>query len=101
MDIEESLESVECKAPYIAAFGPSLDELSEFKVVIEKDNVISMPSVDTALHCCFAAYYIYNITYPPELRPYLLFLEQYVYCLKPSLKLPLTVSIIVDSLEKA
>lgn len=95
------MESVECKAPYIAAFGPSLDELCEFKVVVEKDNVVAMPSMDFALHCCFAAYYIYNISYPPDLRPYLLFLEQYVYRLRPSQKLPLTISIVVDGLEKA
>ncbi len=82
------------------AFGTSFDELSDFKIVIEKENVITMPCLDTAIHCCFAAYYIYNISYPPDLGPLMLFLEQYVYHLKPSHKLPLTVSIIIDCLEK-
>ena len=54
-----------------------------------------------AVHCCFAAYYIYNISYPPDLNPYLLFLEQHVYRLKLSQKLPLTVSIVMDCLEKS
>ena len=59
-----------------------------------------MPSMAIALHCCFAAYYLYNISYPLEFSPVLMFLETYVYGLKASKKLPLSVSLIVDSLER-
>ena len=44
--------------PYIAAFGVTIDALTDVKLVIEKENVLSMPSVVVALHCCFACYYI-------------------------------------------
>lgn len=94
------MDSIECRAPFIAAFGVNKDELVEFKLVIERENIIAMPSLDVAVHCCFASYYIYNVSYPHHFLPILLFFEQYIYMLKPSQKLPLSVSIIVDSLKK-
>ena len=100
VDVEKSISTMDTIAPFIVAFGPSLSNLTEFKVVIEKNNVLTMPDIDTALHCCFAAYYIFNISYTPDFKPFLLFLEKYVYRLTPSCKLPLTVSIVIDSLKK-
>lgn len=98
--IEDVLEKDERRAPYIAAFGPSDDMLSDFKVVVEKDSIFSMPSIATAVHCAFACYYIYNISFTSDTSPLMLFLEQYVYKLKPSQKMPVSVSIIVDNLER-
>lgn len=100
VSIEESIEGVQRHTPFIVAFGSSDDDLSDTKIVIEKENILSMPTLDMAVHCCFAAYYIFNISYPPDLSPFLLFLEQYIYRLKASQKLPLTVSIVMDCLEK-
>ena len=42
-------------------FGSTFDDLTDFKVVIEKENILTMPSIDMALKCCFAAYFVYNI----------------------------------------
>ena len=84
ISIDEALSGVELKAPFIAAFGLTKDELTDVKLVIESDNVISMPYMAIALHCCFASYYIYNISYPSDFSAVMLFLEQYVYRLKPS-----------------
>ena len=53
-------------------------------MVIENDNIISLSSIKTAVHFCFAAYYILNISFPNVYRPILLFLEKYVYGIKPS-----------------
>jgi len=100
IDIEESLASMENQAPLIATFGINMDSLTDFKVVIEGENILPMPSLSCALHCCFAAYYIYNITFPSDLKPLMLFLEKYVYNLEPSQKLPLSASIVIDSLER-
>ena len=72
----------------------------DFKVVIETENVITMPSVATALHYCFASYYVFNISFPLDFRFVLLFLEKYVYQLKSSQKLPMCVNALIDSLEK-
>ena len=69
------------------------------RVVMERDNIISMPSIITALHYYFASYYIFNISFPPQFRPVLLFLEMFVYGLKPSQKTPLSVTTLIHSLE--
>lgn len=76
--------------------------LSDFKLIVEKENILSMPSIATAVHCAFASYYniIYNISFPSDISPLLLFLEQYVYKLKPSQKMPVSVSVIIDNLER-
>ena len=77
----------------------NVDALSDFKLVIEKENVISVPSLSYALHCCFSCYYIYNISFPADSSPIMVFFEKYVYGLNPSKKLSLTASILIDSLE--
>ena len=81
-------------------FGLTRTEVKDFKVVIENDNIISLSSIKTALHYCFAAYYVFNISFPNSYRLILLFLEKYVYGMKPSQKTPLSVQTIIDSLEK-
>ena len=72
----------------------------DFKVLIESDNVIPMPSVLTALHYCFVAYYVFNIAFPLQYRLILLFLEKCVYSIKPSQKTPIIVSTLIHSLDK-
>ena len=69
-------------------------------VVIEKTNALPMPSVSAALHFCFASYYVFNISFPPEFKLILLFLEAYVYGLKPSQKIPISVKLLRDSMER-
>ena len=64
LNIEECLEKVEVQVPVVCSFGVDFSELYEFKLAIERDNVFEMPSLSVALHCCFSAYYIYNISYP-------------------------------------
>ena len=97
--IEDCLEGKDRRAPYIAGFGVTFDELTDFKVVIENDNILTMPSLEMALKCCFAAYFVYNISYPPDLTPFLLFME-HVFNLKPTKKLPLSVTIMIETLGK-
>ena len=100
MNIDDALASVDQEAPFIVAFGISSPKLMDFKVIVEKLNILPMPSLATALHCCFAAYYIYNIQFPLEFSSILLFLEKYVYKLRSSKKLPLSVTVLIDNLEK-
>ena len=75
-------------------------EAKDLKVVIENDNIISLSSITTAVHFCLAAYYIFNISFPNSHRLVLLFLEKYVYGIKPSQKTPMSVQTLIDSLEK-
>ena len=102
IDIDKSLQEVDLAEPYIAAFGVTLDSITDTKLVIEKDNILNMPSLSIALHCCFASYFLFNISYPPHFVPVMLFLEKYVYGMTPSQKkLPISVCTLIDSLDKA
>ena len=96
INVVECLETIACKAPFIAAFGISLDELLDIKLVVEGENRLEMPSLAIALHCCFALYYLFHISFTPELSPILLFLEQYVHHLKPTKKPPVSVCVVAD-----
>ena len=87
--MEESLGTLQTTAPCTVAFGPTRYSLSDINVVLEKVNIIPMPSVLTAVHFCFALFYIFNISFPPEFKFILLFLEKYVHGLKSSQKLPI------------
>ena len=59
-----------------------------------------MPSLSTAIHFCFASYYIFNISFPTAFKSILLFLEKYVYGLKSSQKLPMSVVLVHDGMER-
>ena len=95
IDINEIIEKDSSAAPYIIAIGETQDALTDIKVIIEKETIVSFSSISEALHYCFAAYYIFNIAYPPAFKPLMLMLETFVYGLKASSKVPLTVTIAI------
>ena len=76
VDIDEALCSLPTTAPCVIAFGATRDTLSDVKVVVEKDNVLSMPSLSKATHFCFASYYVFNISFPQSFKPILLFMAK-------------------------
>lgn len=98
--MEEALKTLELHSPRIVVFGVTKDLPSDVKVVMESENILPMSSVTDALHYCFASYYIFDAAFPPDFHLLLLFLEKYVYGLKPSQKLPLSVSLLYDNLQK-
>ena len=60
MDIDECIGTFNTTAPCIAAFGITRDGITDVKVVIEKDNILPIPNVSTAIHFCFACYYVFH-----------------------------------------
>ena len=60
------MKIIEQQTPYFVAFGRLLNEVTDIKLVIESINIIPISSVSLVLHCCFASYYIYNISYPTD-----------------------------------
>ena len=86
--------------PIIAAYGQCFDELSDFAVVIEKNTVLKMPTLETSQYCCFATYYIYITFLTQYILHHCLFLELYIYQMSPSKKVPTSVSV-VECIEKA
>lgn len=78
VDVDEAIASIELKSPCIIAFGTTLDSVGEVKVVMEGDNVLRIPLVYSAMHYCMASYNVFNISYPVEFRPLMLFLEKFM-----------------------
>jgi hypothetical protein len=97
IDNDKAIKEIQIKAPSIIAFGV-MDKIEEIKIIIEDDNVLRMPSMLSAVSYCISAYYVFNISYPPEFRSLMLFLEKYIYGLKPSLTLPLSATLLYDNL---
>ena len=87
------------KAPCIIAFGETRGSPSEMRVVIE-DSVFIVSSISLGLHFCFAAYYVFNLSFPNDFRLPLLYLEKFVYGLKPSSKLPLSLCNFYDNMSR-
>ena len=96
--MDEAVGKLKVKAPCIIAFGETRGSPSEMRVVIE-DSVFIVPSVLLGLHFCFASYYVFNLSFPNEFRLPLLYLEKFVYGLKPSSKLPLSLSNFYDNVS--
>lgn len=100
IEIDESIDALQVKAPSIVAFGETRDLATDVKVIIE-GNALIMPSIVTALHFCFASYYVFNIFFPPEFHPIMLFLDKFLYNLKPSVpKLSFSVVVLSDNLKQ-
>ena len=59
INIGESLDDINCAAPYIIAFGRTKDNLQDVKLVIESDTVLEMPSVvfGTTLLLCIVLHF--------------------------------------------
>ena len=98
--MDEAISSLEETAPCIVAFGETRDHISDVKVVIERTNVLSMPTVMKALHFCFCSYYVFNISFPTAFKSILIFLEKYIYGLRSSQKLPLHIVLLNDGMER-
>ena len=82
----------------LVAFGEDLREMVQPTIVIEQSNIFPMPSFVTALECCLAAYYVFNIQYDSGSKALCLLLE-FIYEIKFRGKLPLVVQGIIDSLS--
>ena len=76
------------------------DNIADVKVIVETDNILPVNTLSTSIHVCFACYYIFNIYFPPSYKHILLFLEKYVYGLKSSQKLPMSVVLVHDGMER-
>ena len=59
MDIDECIGNLNTKAPCIAAFGITRDDIADVKVIVETDNILPVTNLSTAIHFCFACYYVF------------------------------------------
>ena len=99
VNVEESLSSLTVTAPSIVAFGETRGSPTEIRVLVE-GTVVIVPSVMAGLHYCFTSYYVFNISFPNEFRLPMLFLEKFIYGLKPLAKSPLSVINFYDNVSR-
>ena len=59
-------------------FGEEGTSSMDIKPVVERENILNLPSLSMALQCCIVSYYIYNIAYPANMVSFMLLLE-YVF----------------------
>ena len=49
MNIEESIKEITIDAPIVLAFGSTTEDINDFKLIIERNNIITMPTLMTAV----------------------------------------------------
>ena len=98
--MEAALEDVEHTHPIVVAFGGDLCTLKDPRLVIEKNNVICVPTFSLAIECCLSSYFVFNIKYPNNSNALCLLLEFMLGIKEFSSKLPLTTQTIIDNLQK-
>ena len=99
IDLDEEIENIQQLHPIVIAFGPTMDELIEFRVVAE-GTVFVVKDMNSAVHACFAIYWVFDMKYPSTMKNILLTLENLVYKIPTSQNLPTTVLTTIDSISR-
>ena len=84
----------------VIGFGDDLKNINDVRVVIERENILPMPSVLTAVECCLASYYVFNLQYESRSKA-LCHLLEFLYGMdisKHTHKLPLNVKSVIEAL---
>ena len=97
IDMDEALGKIQHNHPLILGFGSDLSHMVEFRVVIEKKNVITMPSLLVSIEYCLQAYYVFNIKYDVTSRP-LCYLVEFLYGMTLSATAPLVIHPVIEGL---
>jgi hypothetical protein len=97
VNIESSLDSIIFNHPVLVCFG-HLKSAVQPMVIVERNNILKMPSFTSALKCCIACYYVFNIKYHVPTNGLCLLLE-FLYGIDLQIKkLPLSVQQIIEGL---
>ena len=46
-----------------------MSHFAQCKIIMEKEIIISFSSFTEGLHYCLASYYVFNISYLPDIKP--------------------------------
>ncbi len=95
--MDEEIARLPVTAPCILMMEAS--EATTYDVVVERASLVQSTDVDTALLDLFSAYFVFDIAYPPELYPVLLFFQHYILGLKDEQKVPVSVTTAVTTLR--
>ncbi len=73
-------------------------EAMTYDIVVEGSSLVQSTDLSTALVDLFGAYFVFDIAYPPELYPVLIFFQHYVFGLKDKQKVPVSVTTTVGTM---
>lgn len=75
--MDEEITKLPVTAPCIMVMEAS--ETTTYDVVVEGSSLVQSTDINTALLDLFSAYFVFDIEYPPELHPILIFFN--IMCL--------------------
>ncbi len=82
MSTPESASKEEFATPRIAAFIG--EGHTQYFIIIEKQILLEVPSIQLAIFVTFSSYYIFHLEYPKHIKNVLYFLQDYVLSLPDS-----------------
>lgn len=97
-DIDEEIAKIPIQAPCIVIIEAS--EATTYDVVVEGASLVQSTDLSTALVDLFSAYFAFDIVYPPELHPVLIFFQHYIFGLKDQQKVPVSVTTTVATMRR-
>ena len=96
-DIDEEIAKIPIQAPCIIIIEAR--EATTYDVVVEGASLVQSTDLSTALVDLFSAYFAFDIAYPQELHPVLIF-QHYVFGLKDQQKVPVSVTTTVATMRR-
>ena len=96
-DIDEEILNIPIHAPCILVIETS--EATTCDVLVEGSSLVQATDLNSALKDLFSAYFVFDIAYPKELSPVLIFFQHYVFGLKDKQKVPISVTTTVASMR--
>jgi len=96
-DIDEELKNVPFSAPCI--FMVETSEATTYDVIVEGASLVQSTDIQTALIDLYSAYFVFDIAYPVEVAPVLIFM-QHIFGLKDSQKIPVSVATTVATMRR-
>ena len=97
-DFDEVIGRIPLSAPYIVVMEAS--EATTYDVAVEGLSLVQSTDLSTALLDLYSAYFVFDIAYPPEILPVLLFFQHFVFGLKDKQKVPVSVTTTVATLRR-
>jgi len=97
-DIDEELKNVPFSAPCILMVETS--EATTYDLIVEGASLVQSTDIQTALIDLYSTYFVFDIAYPVEVAPVLIFMQHYIFGLKNSQKIPVSVATTVATMHR-
>ena len=97
VDIEEETEKLGRKEPYILL--SESDETTKYHIIVENTCMVTTHTLPDALVNIICTYFIFDMAYPKQMYPLLIFLQHFVFNLKDRQKVPTSVTALCSSIS--